>query len=81
MLVSVLKAAGDPNPNKPVDIDAGALRTSFSTTAPFTGNTTNADGQIEVTITRNVPNSGTGPAKVPVIARLGALTQTFTLTI
>lgn len=81
VLVSVLKAAGDPNPNKALTVDAGPLRTSFSTTAPFTGSQTNADGNVQVSIIRNVPNAGTGPVKVPVLVRLGALTQTFTLTI
>jgi hypothetical protein len=81
VLISVLKAAGDPNPNKALTVDAGPLRTSFSSTAPFTGSTTNADGNVEVTIIRNVPNSGTGAAKVPVLVRLGELSQTFTLTI
>lgn len=81
VLVSVLKAAGDPNPNKAITVDAGPLRTSFSSTAGFTGSTTNANGQILVTITRNVPNAGTGPAKVPVSVRLGGLAQAFTLTI
>lgn len=81
VLVSVRTAAGDPNPNKGLTVDAGPLRTSFSSTAPFTGSTTNAQGNVDVTITRNVPNSGTGAAKVPVVVRLGDLSQTFTLTI
>lgn len=81
VLITVLKAAGDPNPNKALTVDAGPLRTSFSTTAPFTGSQTNADGNVEVTLIRNVPNSGTGAVKVPVLVRLGELSQGFTLTI
>jgi hypothetical protein len=79
--VTVLKAAGDPNPTKPITIDAAGLRTSFSSTPPFTGATTNADGQVLVTIIRNVPNAGAGPVRATLVARLNSLSQTFTLTI
>jgi hypothetical protein len=79
--VKVLTHAGAANPNKAVIVEAGTLRIAFSTTAPFTGSTTNAQGDVLVTLTRNVPNAGAGPARVPVSVRLGDLTQTFTLTI
>lgn len=79
--VTVLTHAGDSNPNKALTVEAGALGFSFSTTAPFTGSTTNSDGQILVTFRRNVPNAGTTAGKFPVTVRLGALSQTFTLTI
>jgi hypothetical protein len=81
VLVTVLTHAGAANPNKAVTVQAGVLRFAFSTTVPFTGSTTNAAGQILVTVTRNVPNAGTGAVKVPVVVRLGALSQTFSLTI
>lgn len=81
VLVSVLTAAGAANPGKALNVDAGPLRISFSSTAPFTGSQTNADGNVQVTITRNVPNSGAGPVKVPVNVRLGSFNQSFTLTI
>jgi hypothetical protein len=81
VLVSVLTAAGAANPGKGLSVDAGPLRISFSTTAPFTGSQTNAQGQVQVTITRNVPNAGAGPVKVPVNVRLGDFNQSFTLTI
>lgn len=81
LVVTVLKAAGDPNPTKPVTVSAGGLRTAFSSTAPYTGNITNADGQILVTVTRNVPNAGTGAINATVVARLGSFSQSYTLTI
>jgi len=81
LVITVLKAAGDANPTKPVTVTAAGLRTAFSSTAPFTGNITNADGQILVTVTRNVPNAGTGAINATVIARLGAFSQSYTLTI
>jgi len=79
--VTVLTHAGAANPNKTVAVEAGPLRIAFSTTAPFTGSTTNAQGDVQVTLTRNVPNAAAGSVRVPVSVRLGALTQTFTLTI
>jgi hypothetical protein len=81
LVITVLKAAGDPNPTKGITVSAPGLRTAFSSTAPFTGSITNADGQVLVTITRNVPNAGTGAINATVIARLGAYSQSYTLTI
>jgi hypothetical protein len=81
LVITVLKAAGDPNPTKPLTVSAVGLRTSFSSTAPFTGNITNADGQVTVTVTRNVANAGVGGINATVIARLGAMSQSYTLTI
>jgi len=79
--VSVRTAAGLANPTKSIVVDAAGLRTSFSNTAPFTGALTNAAGQVLVTITRNVPNSGTGPVRATLVARLGHFSQTYTLVI
>lgn len=81
VVISVRKAAGDVNPNVALTVDAGLLRTSFSSTAPFTGSTTNADGQIKVTVTRNVPSAGTGALKQDLVARLGAMSRTYQLTL
>jgi hypothetical protein len=81
VLVTVLTHAGDENPNKPLTVEAGSLGFAFSNTAPFTGSTTNSDGQIMVTFKRNVPNAGASAGKFPVTVRLGALGQAFTLTI
>lgn len=81
LLVTVLKAAGDPNPTKAVTVTVPGLRTAFSSTAPFTGSITNADGQVLVTVTRNVPNAGTGAINATVIARLGAFSQSYSLAI
>ena len=64
-----------------VRIEAGGLRTSFSSTAPFTGNSTNANGQVLVTVTRNVTNAGAAGARITLVARLGAMSQTYALTI
>ncbi|WP_404347656.1 hypothetical protein LG324_10395 [Phycicoccus jejuensis] len=81
VVVTVRKAGGDVNPSVPLRIEAGGLRTSFSTTAPFTGNSTNAEGQVLVTVTRNVPNAGAAGARVTLVARLGAMSQSYALTI
>jgi hypothetical protein len=81
VLVTVLTHAGDSNPNKGLTVEAGTLGFSFSNTNPFTGSTTNADGQVMVTFKRNVPNAGASAGKFPITVRLGALSQPFTLTI
>jgi hypothetical protein len=81
LVVTVLKAAGDPNPTKPITVSAPGLRTAFSSTAPFTGSITNADGQVMVTVTRNVPNVGAGAINAPVVVRLGSFSQSYSLTI
>lgn len=81
VLITVLKAAGDPNPTKPVTVTVAGLRTAFSSTAPFTGNVTNPNGQLMLTVTRNVPNAGAGAINATLIARLGAFTQSYNLTI
>ena len=81
LVITVLKAAGDPNPTKPITISADGLRTAFSSTAPFTGSITNADGQVQVTVTRNVANAGTGAINATVTARLGSFSQSYALTI
>jgi hypothetical protein len=81
LLITVLKAAGDANPNLGLAVTADGLRTAFSTTAPFTGSITNNDGQVLLTVTRNVANAGTGAINATVIARLGSFSQPFTLTI
>ncbi len=81
VLVTVRKAGGDVNPGVPLRIEAGGLRTSFSSTAPFSGNQTNAEGQVLVTVTRNVPNAGASGARITLVARLGAMSQSYALTI
>jgi hypothetical protein len=79
--ITLLTKAGARNPGLGIALDAAGLRVSFSATAPFTGATTNAQGQIMATVTRNVPNSGAGPVRATLVARLGHFNQTYTLTI
>lgn len=81
VLVRVLTHAGAANPGKALTVQAAPLRFAFSTTAPFTGSTTNAEGNVQVTFTRNVANAGVGAVRVPIAVRLNSLTQTFDLTI
>lgn len=76
LVVSVRKADGSPNPSVVLDVDSGPFLAAFDTTAGFTGNTTNADGQIRVTLTRNIPNPRfLRAARAVVTATLGELSQ------
>src|SRR5205823_4446047 len=81
VLITVLKRDGSANPNQPLTLDSGPLLPSFSTTAPFTGSTTNADGQVKVTLSRTLPGPGAASVKVPVTVRLNSFSQTLVLTI
>ncbi|MEJ2692018.1 MAG: hypothetical protein P8166_02915 [Candidatus Thiodiazotropha sp.] len=56
LLIHCRKADGSANPNVIITLDSGPYGHSFSSTDGFTGNTTNADGQIKVTLTRQIPN-------------------------
>lgn len=56
LMINVRKADGSANPNVVIELDSGPFSHSFDSTGGFTGNTTNADGQISVTLSRNIPN-------------------------
>jgi hypothetical protein len=56
LTITVRKANGDVNPNVPLEVDADAFRLSFATGAGFNGSSTNAQGQVKVTLTRDIPN-------------------------
>jgi hypothetical protein len=81
VLITVLKRDGSANPSQPLTLDAGPLLPSFSTTAPFTGSITNADGQVKVTLSRTLAAPGAAAVKVPVTVRLNSFSQTLVLTI
>ena len=56
VLIHCRKADGSANPNVIITLDSGPFGHSFVSTGGFTGNTTNADGQIKATLTRQIPN-------------------------
>ncbi len=81
VLVNVRKASGAPNPSKTLELDAAGLLPSFSSAAPFTGSTTNADGQVKVTLRRSI-NFGFGqPVRRTLTLRLGDISKRFDLVI
>jgi len=57
VLIHCRKADGSANPNVSITLDSGPFGHAFVSTDGFTGNTTNADGQIKVTLTRQIPNA------------------------
>jgi hypothetical protein len=81
VLINVRKASGAVNPAKVIDLDAGGLLPSFSTTAPFTGSTTNADGQCKVTLRRSIAPGFGQTAKRTLTVRLGQISKRFDIVI
>jgi len=81
VLINVRKASGAVNPSKVIELDAGGLLPSFSTTAPFTGSTTNADGQCKVTLRRSITLGFAQPVKRSLTIRLGQISKRFDLVI
>lgn len=81
VLINIRKASGAVNPSKVIDLDSGGLLPSFSTTAPFTGSTTNADGQCKVTLRRSITAGFAQPGKRSLTIRLGQLSKRFDLVI
>jgi hypothetical protein len=72
--VTLRGVAGNPIAGKTIEVDGGGLRTSSS-------GDTSTKGVTTLTVTRNVANSGVGPARVPVILRYNQVVQTVTVTI
>lgn len=81
VLISIRKASGAVNPSKVVELDAGGLLPSFSSTAPFTGSTTNSDGQCKVTLRRSITAGFAQPGKRTLTVRLGQLSKRFDVVI
>ncbi|MBS1158541.1 MAG: hypothetical protein H6R15_960 [Proteobacteria bacterium] len=81
VLINVRKASGAVNPNKVLELDAGGLLPSFVTTAPFTGSTTNADGQVKVTLKRNITLGFAQAVKRSITLKLGQISKRFDLVI
>jgi hypothetical protein len=81
MLITVRKASGAVNPSKNIELDAAGLLPSFSSTAPFTGTTTNADGQCKVTLRRPITAGFANPSRRALTLRLGELSKRFDVVI
>lgn len=82
LTISCRKKDGSANPNKNITVDAGSLLVAFDTTDGFSGSTTNADGQVRVTLTRNIPNTTYNrPIRVRVTASLAQIRRTYNVTL
>ena len=74
ILISVRKADGSVNPNVALEADTDRFAFSWIDTAPFTGSTTNPQGQAKLRITRDIPNPAFArPSRVKLTMRLGAV--------
>lgn len=80
-LITVRKASGAVNPSKPIELEAGGLLPSYSSTAPFTGSTTNSDGQCKVTLRRAIVPGFGQPGRRTLTVRLGQLSKRFDVVI
>lgn len=81
VLVKVLRPDGAVNPNVNIQVEAPFL-VSFSTDGSFNGSTTNADGEILVTFSRNFPaGSLARRARASVTAVLGQFRKSTTITL
>jgi hypothetical protein len=81
VLINVRKASGAANPAKPLELEAAGLLPSFSTTAPFTGSTTNADGQCKLTLRRTITPGFGQTGKRTITVRLGQISKRFDIVI
>ena len=74
--IQVRKADGTPNPAKNIVINAGGLLPSFTG-----GSATDATGLVKATLTRNLPAGSTDFQKFSIIATLGQISKTFSVTL
>jgi hypothetical protein len=77
VLITVRKADGAVNPSKSIDLDSAGLLPSFSSASPFTGSTTNSDGQCKVNLKRSITPGFGAPFKRTLTLRLGQLSRRF----
>lgn len=81
VIINVRKASGDANPGRDILLDAGGLLPSFSTTPPFSGSTTNSDGQCKVTLHRPITPGFAQAGKRTITVSLGAISKRFDIVI
>lgn len=82
LIIKVRKADGSVNPSVNIEIDADRFRFSFASGDGFSGSTTNTDGEVKITITRDIPNARFLRAiRGTVIARLGQIEKKYEITL
>ena len=57
IVIKVLKSNGDVNPNVNIEVDPDRYSLSYAEADGFTGSMTNAEGEVKITLTRNIPNA------------------------
>jgi len=78
LVIKVRKADGSVNPSVQIEIDTDRSRYSFATGGGFNGSTTNADGEVKVTLTRDIPNPRfLRPVREMVTAKLGQVEKKY----
>ncbi len=56
IVIKVLKSNGDVNPSVNIEVDPDRYSLSYAEADGFTGSMTNAEGEVRITLTRNIPN-------------------------
>lgn len=80
--IKVLKSSGAANPSAPLQVDVDRFALSFVDDAEFNGSTTNNNGEVKVTIKRDIPNPFFAqPAKVKLTVRLGQMFKTLDISL
>ena len=80
MVIKVLKADGSANPSVNIEVDPDRYALSYSTDGDYNGSTTNSQGEIKITLTRNIPNARFLGA-MRITAQLGQLSKTIEITL
>ncbi len=82
MVIKVLKADGSPNPSVNIEVDPDRYALSYATGDGFNGSTTNSQGEIMITLTRNIPNARfLAAARSRISAQLGQVSKSIEITL
>lgn len=82
LIIKARKANGSANPSVPIELDADRFRYSFVSGDGYDGSTTNAQGEVKVTLTRDIPNARfLRQGKAVISAKLGQIEKNTTITL
>jgi hypothetical protein len=78
LVIKVLKASGEVNDGVTILFDAERFRFAFVDDDTYDGNTTNTDGEVKLTVTRDIPNANFSQAITGVVtATLGHINKSY----
>jgi hypothetical protein len=71
VVVEVRTEAGQPNPNKILEVDVTPFGFAFSSTGGYGGSSTNTEGKVKLVLSRDVVAGSTAPVRGTVRVKLG----------